>query len=60
MVRQNTSTNNPFDTSIKLGDNLVPYSILPVDVEIDAFLDLSGNLPILGFNANYLDQGIVA
>jgi hypothetical protein len=60
VVRQNTSTNEPFDISMRLDDNLVPYSILPADIGIAAFHDISQNIPVLGFNTDFLDQGIVA
>ena len=60
VVRQNTSTNEPFDTSMILDDNLVPYSILPADIGIAAFHDISRNIPVLGFNADFHNQEIVA
>ena len=60
MVRQNTSANDPFDTSIMYEDNYVPYRLLPTNIGISIFPDISGNIPVLGFNADFFGHGIVA
>jgi hypothetical protein len=65
VLMQNTSTNDLFDISMKLDRDLVPYSILPVDMGISHFAAISGNMPVLGSalgftNADFYDQGIVA